>query len=289
MRPVNLIPPEDRRGEKAPLRTGPLAYVIVGVLAAALVGVTLTVMTGNKVAERKAEVTDLETQVTAAQAQAEQLNSYADFAALQEARQETVTSLATSRFDWERVLRELAIVIPGDVWLTNLTATASPDSSSTSASSSSTAPTDGVLGPSLDIQGCASGHESVAKFLAALRDVDGVTRVTVMSSDRPGADTSSDPNASATGSTDGGISCASYDFISTFEVVAAFDAAPPTAPTSGVPSSTTDSTSATLAAGQSSVAEGQAPGKQSSDADADKTQKGTPTASAFIPGTGSAP
>jgi len=289
VRPVNLIPPEDRRGEKAPLRTGPLAYVIVGVLAAALVGVTLTVMTGNKVAERKAEVTDLETQVTAAQAQAEQLNSYADFAALQEARQETVTSLATSRFDWERVLRELAIVIPGDVWLTNLTATASPDSSSTSASSSSTAPTDGVLGPSLDIQGCASGHESVAKFLAALRDVDGVTRVTVMSSDRPGADTSSDPNASATGSTDGGISCASYDFISTFEVVAAFDAAPPTAPTSGVPSSTTDSTSATLAAGQSSVAEGQAPGKQSSDADADKTQKGTPTASAFIPGTGSAP
>jgi len=289
VRPVNLIPPEDRRGEKAPLRTGRLAYVIVGVLAAALVGVTLTVMTGNKVAERKAEVTDLETQVTAAQAQAEQLNSYADFAALQEARQETVTSLATSRFDWERVLRELAIVIPGDVWLTNLTATASPDSSSTSASSSSTAPTDGVLGPSLDIQGCASGHESVAKFLAALRDVDGVTRVTVMSSDRPGADTSSDPNASATGSTDGGISCASYDFISTFEVVAAFDAAPPAAPTSGVPSSTTDSTSATLAAGQSSVAEGQAPGKQSSDADADKTQKGTPTASAFIPGTGSAP
>jgi len=287
VRPVNLIPPEDRRGEKAPLRTGPSAYVIVGVLAAALVGVTLTVMTGNKVAERKAEVTDLETQVTAAQAQAEQLNSYADFAALQEARQETVTSLATSRFDWERVLRELAIVIPGDVWLTNLTATASPDSSSTSASSSSTAPTDGVLGPSLDIQGCASGHESVAKFLAALRDVDGVTRVTVMSSDRPGADTSSDPNASATGSTDGGISCASYDFISTFEVVAAFDTALPA--TSGVPSSTTDSTSATLAAGQGSVAEGQAPGKQSRDAGADKTQKGTPTASVFIPGTGSAP
>ena len=37
------------------------------------------------------------------------------------------TSLAQSRFDWERVLRELAIVIPEDVWLTNLTATVSPE------------------------------------------------------------------------------------------------------------------------------------------------------------------
>ena len=40
MRPVNLIPPEARRGEKAPMRTGALSYVIVAVLAAALVGVT---------------------------------------------------------------------------------------------------------------------------------------------------------------------------------------------------------------------------------------------------------
>ena len=27
MRPVNLIPPEERRGDQAPLRTGPLAYI----------------------------------------------------------------------------------------------------------------------------------------------------------------------------------------------------------------------------------------------------------------------
>ena len=34
MRPVNLIPPEDRRGQHAPLRTGPLAYILVGALVA---------------------------------------------------------------------------------------------------------------------------------------------------------------------------------------------------------------------------------------------------------------
>ena len=30
MRPVNLIPPEERRGDHAPLRAGALSYVIVG-------------------------------------------------------------------------------------------------------------------------------------------------------------------------------------------------------------------------------------------------------------------
>ena len=30
----------------------------------------------------------------------------------------TVTSLADSRFDWERVMRELSLVLPADVWLT---------------------------------------------------------------------------------------------------------------------------------------------------------------------------
>ena len=31
-----------------------------------------------------------------------------------------MTSLADSRFDWERVMRELALILPGDVWLTSL-------------------------------------------------------------------------------------------------------------------------------------------------------------------------
>ena len=45
MRPVNLIPPEQRRGEQAPLRTGPLPYIVVGALVAVLVGVTALVLT----------------------------------------------------------------------------------------------------------------------------------------------------------------------------------------------------------------------------------------------------
>ena len=73
MRPVNLIPPEERRGERAPLRTGPLAYVIVAVLAVALLAVTVLVVTGNQVSDRKAQVENLQSQVAETQAEAEKL------------------------------------------------------------------------------------------------------------------------------------------------------------------------------------------------------------------------
>jgi Tfp pilus assembly protein PilN len=207
--------------------------------------VTLLVLTGNKIADRKAEVASLQSQVDATQARADQLSTYTNFADLQQARQETVASLATSRFDWERALHELALVLPDDVWLISMTASAATDPSSST--SSSTTAVDGVTGPSLDINGCASGHEAVAKFLAALRDVDGVTRVTVLSSDRPGAESSSNSSTSSSSASSGQstVECASRDFIATFEVVAAFDGAQsaataaPASPEAPVTSSTT--------------------------------------------------
>lgn len=233
MRPVNLIPADDRRDGRGPMRTGALPYAIVGLLAAALLGVTAVVLTNNKISDREAEKASLEAQVAQAEAEAERLRAFSDFASLQQARQETVRSLATSRFDWERVLRELAIVIPDDVWLTNVDARASADSASSSTSSSASQ-AESIAGPSLDIKGCASGHGAVAKFLAALRGVDGVTRVTVVSSDRPDAEGST----ASTGDTAGestGVACASRDFISTFEIVAAFDSVQPAASVPAAP------------------------------------------------------
>jgi Tfp pilus assembly protein PilN len=259
VRPVNLIPQEDRRGGKAPLRTGALPYAIVAILVLALGAVTLLVLTGNKIADRKAEVASLQSQVDATQARADQLSTYTNFADLQQARQETVASLATSRFDWERALHELALVLPGDVWLTSMTASAATDPSATASASTSSAAVDGVTGPSLDINGCASGHEAVAKFLAALRDVDGVTRVTVLSSDRPGAQSSSNTSTSSSSSSASSgqttVECASRDFIATFEVVAAFDGAQPAATTAPAPAeapvaSTTTTTGADQATTQ---------------------------------------
>src|SRR4029453_14930011 len=126
VRPVNLIPPEERRGDSATMRQGSLAYGVVGLLAVVLLGVVFMVTTGNKVADKEAELSSPEAQEQAATARADALGPYADFAVMAAARNATVTSLAQSRFDWERVLRELALVLPDDIWLVSASGTASP-------------------------------------------------------------------------------------------------------------------------------------------------------------------
>lgn len=220
MRPVNLIPPEQRRGERAPTRTGPASYAVVALLAVALAAVTLVVTTNNDISERRSEIAELEAREAAARAEADRLRSFADFASIQQAREATVTSLAHSRFDWERVLRELAIVIPDDVWLTDLTATVTP--SVQLEESTDIALRAGIAGPALEIVGCGRSHESVAGFVAALEDIDGVTRVAVNKSERPGEVSASESTASSQ-QTGQSVDCRTRSFISKFEVVAAFD------------------------------------------------------------------
>ena len=232
MRPVNLIPAEDRRGEHAPMRSGPLVYILIGAMVAALAGVTALVLTDNQIADRKSEVAQLQQQDSIAKARAQRLAAYTQFRTLRDQRVATVTSLADSRFDWERVMRELSRILPGDVWLTNLTGTVAPTvtvgGSSTSGGSSSSGSMRGAVpGPALEISGCATGQDGVAGFVTALKDIDGVTRVGVESSALPDASSGAGVSSGGGGSTGGaGSDCRTRDFIAKVQIVVAFDAAP---------------------------------------------------------------
>ncbi|HEX5609939.1 MAG TPA: PilN domain-containing protein [Solirubrobacterales bacterium] len=226
MRPVNLIPQEERPGSRRPLRGGPLAYIVVGALVAALIGVSALVATGNQISDLEGEITQIEGDVAAAEAKAAELAPYTQFNQVSEQRTATVASLADSRFDWERVMRELALVLPGDVWLTNLTATSSPATTPDGAATVSLRAS--VPGPALALIGCATSQDAVAGFVQALKDIDGVTRV--------GVETSNVGDESAGATSDSGgssSSCQTRDFIAQFQLVAAFDAAPVTSTAAG--------------------------------------------------------
>lgn len=218
MRPVNLIPSEDRPGGRRPMRGGPLAYIIVGALAAAVIGVAVLAVTSNQISDSKAEIAKLEGEKSAVEARAQALDAYTQFHSLGEQRLATVTSLANSRFDWQRVMRELAVVLPADVWLTNLTGTASPSVSIDGAAG--IALRGSIPGPALELNGCATGQDAVAAFVQALKQIDGVTRVGVQSSSL-GEETGGSGNA-----TSGGSTCQTRNFIAEFQMVVAFDAAP---------------------------------------------------------------
>ena len=226
MRPVNLIPPEDRRGDHAPLRAGLASYAIVGALALALVGVVLVVLSSNQISESKAELASLQARKTQADLTAHNLSPYANFASLEDARTATVSTLAQSRFDWERVLKELALVIPPDVTLENLTGKASAESSVGEASTTTSTSDASVTGPSLVIQGCALGQEGTAAFLAALKDIDGVTRVGMQSSQLPEEETTTAATGDSASAATDSDSCQTRPSIARFEITVAFDAVP---------------------------------------------------------------
>lgn len=225
MRPVNLIPAEQRRGQRTAMRGGLLAYIVVGALVALLAGVAVLVVSENQISDRKAEVTALEGEAATAEARAAKLAAYTQIRVARDQRVATVTGLADSRFDWERVMRELALILPGDVWLTNLAGTVSPAVSIDGSGGISLRAS--VPGPALELVGCARGQDAVAGFVSALKNIDGVTRVGVQSSELGGGESSAvaatsdsaGPSASASG-------CQTRKFIAQFQIVAAFDAAP---------------------------------------------------------------
>ena len=70
MRPVNLIPSEDRPGGHRPMRGGPLAYIVVGALSPPCSGTSVLVVTENQIADRKAEVVQLKAETATAEAKA---------------------------------------------------------------------------------------------------------------------------------------------------------------------------------------------------------------------------
>jgi Tfp pilus assembly protein PilN len=214
MRPVNLIPPEDRPGGHKPLRSGPVAYIIVGALAAAVIALTALVVTEDKVSDRKAEVARLQQEQQAVESKAQALAPYTEFSAVREQRTSTVASLADSRFDWKRVLEELSLLLPADIQLTNLAGTASPGASTTGGAGIGMRSQ--IPGPALEVVGCGTSQAAVAGFIEALKDIDGVTRVGVQGSSNAGG---GGEHASSAGTCGGGGS-------TQFQMVAAFDAAP---------------------------------------------------------------
>jgi len=221
LRPVNLVPADQRSGGRAATRTGSLPYVIVGLLVMVVLAVVAVVLTENDVSHARADAQGLRAERDTLNAEAAELAPYTNFGAIAGSRQVTVESLARSRFDWTRVLQELSLVLPKDVWLVNLTATVGPGVSLPGAAN--IGDRSSVDAPALQMVGCAASQPLVAEFLASLENIDGITRVGLVSSQLRDSAVEG-PATSAQGD-----DCRTRGFIWRFEVLATFDrvAAPP--------------------------------------------------------------
>ena len=184
MKAVNLIPSEQRRARPSGKQSNG-AYAVLGVLALLLVMAVAYVMTSNKVNERQTKAAEARQQADAYEAQAAQLGSFTDFAAIREQRRAAVVAAAKTRFDWERLMREVSRVMPADSWIQTTEASVLGENTATSpADPASTT----AAGPAATFVGCTPRQSDVAKILVRLRAMHRVTDVELNESLKEEAD-----------------------------------------------------------------------------------------------------
>ena len=187
MRAVNLIPRDQRRGGGGGPggRTGSAVYIVLGALGALVLATAVYTLTGNQVNSRKGEVATVSQEAATLEQQAAALKPYTQFASLSESRLQTVSSLADSRFNWERAMRDLARALPSDVWLTSLVGTVAPGVTLEGGGGGSTGSLrSAVQMPAIELVGCTESQSSVSRVMARLRTMRGVQRVSLASSEK---------------------------------------------------------------------------------------------------------
>lgn len=186
MRPVNLLPDELRPRQRSSGGRGP-SHVLIGVLGVLLLMAVVYALSLNQANSHKTDIARAKGEIEKAKAEVASSTAFGDFHQIKEARVQSVTQLAGERFDWERMMRELALVLPARTWLLNASTSTSPDGAPAAQGGAPAAPpppTSGAgaaaapsAGPTLTLSGCALDQKTVAVVLVRLRklhDADSV-------------------------------------------------------------------------------------------------------------------
>jgi Tfp pilus assembly protein PilN len=219
VRPVNLIPQDQRR--RTPREgSGKGAHAVLGVLAVLLAMAVVYVLTANSVTEKESQAEEARVEAEQLEAQAANKESFTDFAEVAQTRAASVAAVASTRFDWERLMRELSRVLPAGSWLTSASASAIGDpgvAENPTAPAATAAPAGGS--PSATLTGCTPKHSDVARMMVRLRQLHRVVDVELTQSSRAESD-----DVPAT--IDGCGSNTSFDLTLTFSPTAAVAEAP---------------------------------------------------------------
>ena len=183
MRAFNLLPGEEAAERTTRVGLAQVLVALLGLLVVAGLGTGYLFMSGS-VADKQAQVDDLRIQLAdldvPSEAPAEEGEGDVPLASDAEARTAALAGALAGRVAWDRVLREVTLVVPEDVWFTTVT-TASPDAAAADGTAPAETPAEGA-GDSLTIAGTARSQEAVARLLARLGVIPELTDVQLQSS-----------------------------------------------------------------------------------------------------------
>jgi Tfp pilus assembly protein PilN len=182
MRAINLLPRDDaRRGA----RKTQWIVVLPALGAVVLSGVFafLFLSASGKVKDRRAELSGLKAELAAIPTpDVSKVQSQSALAADEQTRVKALNAALSRRVAWDRVFRELSLVLPGDVWLSTVSAKAPV---SPSVATAPTAPTPGtsVAATGFMIDGYTYSHAAVARLLSRLSVVPDLVNVQLQQSE----------------------------------------------------------------------------------------------------------
>jgi Tfp pilus assembly protein PilN len=164
VRAVNLLPREEApRSFEA--HRGVVFGAVGGTALATALLASLVLGAGGSVNTKRSELESLEAQIAALPPAPAQDTSEEDVLAAEKGARVTALSAALSgRVAWDRVLRQVSLVLPEDVWLTTLAAVA-PGGSSAAA------------GSGMTMSGSTYSQNGVARLLARLSVVPDLANV----------------------------------------------------------------------------------------------------------------
>ncbi len=175
MRAVNLLPRDESRTRRQPGAVSLTAVLGAVLLTAVMCGWFL--MASSGVSERQGELDGLRAELAAIPPPPPPPESHSNLVAEKDARLTLLGKALASRIAWDRVLREVSLVIPDDVWLEAMN-TNGPDPA-VAAPLPGQAP---AAGGGFNITGYTYSHDGVARLLARLSVIPHLENVKLGSS-----------------------------------------------------------------------------------------------------------
>jgi Tfp pilus assembly protein PilN len=175
MKAVNLIPNDQRRAQGSGAQAGS-SYIVIGVLVTLLAMVAGYVLTSNKVTKNKNDAAAAKAEADSLEAEIAQRGAFTNFSQIKETRLASVSGVAETRFDWERLMRELSRVMPSGTWLQTTDASVTGEVAGAEAST----PVAGAVvapQPKVNLVGCTPDQSDVAGMMVRLRQLHRVSDV----------------------------------------------------------------------------------------------------------------
>lgn len=170
MRRIDLLPAayQERRRQRRNI-----GLVVIASMLVLLLIIGWWVLLGAQINDQRDQLADAQATNARLQGEIAELSRFADLEAEVSAKRDALLTVMAGDVDWPAVMTEIAMVIPGEVWLTKLTASAGNTEGATPVATE-TAPirvSEQTPFGRISFQGRSLTMPGVAKWLVSLRTV----------------------------------------------------------------------------------------------------------------------